>query len=139
MRSFDQRYAKETVPGGNEDPGHFLVRRAERLLPAGTAVPAGVGRAAIISTHLAYGTTYGVLYALLMLAVPAERANHPFVFGSLLGVVVWAVGHLGLLAGLDLGPAAWKQDRAELAGEVTRHVAYGIATAAAYGTIHHAR
>lgn len=135
MRSFDQKYASETVPKG-KDPGLFLVKQAERLLPAGTKVPAGVEHGAALTGHLAYGTLYGLLFSMAKLVLPQKQ--HPFVFGGILGAAVWAVGHLGLLPGLKLGPPAWDQNRAELAGELTRHVAYGIATAAAFNTLHDA-
>ena len=81
------------------------------------------------------GATFGLLFSLFKLALP-DDAEHPFVFGGALGVSVWALGHLGLLPLLGLGKPAWQQSRAELAGEVTRHVAFGIATAAAFDTLH---
>jgi len=136
MRSFDQRYAPETVPKGN-DPGMFLVQQAERLLPDGTAVSPRVEQGAALATHVAYGTLYGLLFSLVKLAIPQDR-QHPFVFGGILGTAAWAAGHLGFLPALKLGAPAWDQNRAELAGELTRHVACGIATAAAYNTIHDA-
>ena len=135
MRSFDQRYASETVPKG-KDPGLFLVLQGERLLPHGADVPPAAERGAAVATHVAYGTLYGLLFSAAKLVLPQKQ--HPFVFGGVLGTAVWAIGHLGLLPGLKLGAPAWDQDQAELAGELTRHVAYGVATAAAYNTIHDA-
>jgi hypothetical protein len=135
MRSFDERYAPETIPKQTQDAGLFLVRQAERLLPGGQTLPANVEHGAAVGLHMAYGATFGLLFSYVKRALP-DDAKHPFVFGGVLGVGVWALGRLALLPLLGLGEPAWEQSRAELAGELTRHVAYGIATAAAFGTLH---
>jgi hypothetical protein len=135
MRSFDERYAPETIPKQKRDPGLSLVRLAERVVPGGPDLPAPVEHGVALALHVVYGAAFGLLFSLFKLALPDET-KHPFVFGGIMGVGMWALGHLGLLPLLGLGKPAWKQSGAELAGEVTRHAAYGIATAAAFGTLH---
>ena len=132
MRSFDQQYAPATVPKANEDPGRFIVRRGEHA--AGLQLSDEVESGLALSSHFAYGSLFGLLFALLRLN-DSNRHHHPFLSGGLLGVFVWAVGYLGWLPVLKLVRPAWKQTFPERAGELTRHIAYGVATAAAYGAI----
>ena len=138
MRAFDTRYAPETLPK-MKDAGKLVVGRVNRLLPDGTDVPRDAEKGVELSAGVAYGSLFGLLYSMGMLLLPkSEQSRHPFVLGGALGVLVWAASYLGVMPGLGLAKPAWKHDRAELAGELTRHVAYGVATAAAYGTIHDA-
>ena len=136
MRTFDSKYAKQTLLHGTEDPGRFVVRHGERL--AGVRLSAKAERGAAVATHVTYGTTYGVLYALARLLVPAGDRRHPFVYGGLTGALVWAIGYIGLLPGVGLAKPITDETFPEVAGELTRHVAYGIAIAAAYDVIHDA-
>ena len=138
MRAFDLRYAPETVPA-MKDAGRFAIGRVNRLLPAGTDVPAGAHTGVELSAGVAYGSLFGLLFSMGMLALPkSQQSHHPFVLGGALGLLVWAASYFGVMPGLGLAKPAWEHDRAELAGELTRHLAYGVATAAAYGTIHDA-
>ena len=135
VRSFDQRYAADTVAKTTDDPGHFMVTRGERALSI--HLPDQAERGAIMASHLAYGTTFGLLYALLHLGRPG-RVEHPLLTGGLLGVAVYAAGYLGWLPAVGLVRPAWRQSFPQVAGELARHAAYGVATAAAYGAIHNA-
>ena len=135
MRKFDSQYASQTLLHGKEDPGKFVVRHAERI--GGVALPDQAERAAAVATHIAYGTMYGVVFGLAKMLPPA-KSSHPFVFGGLLGAIVWAIGYVGLLPGVGLAKPVTDETFPEVAGELTRHVAYGVATAAVYGVLHDA-
>jgi hypothetical protein len=136
MRLFDHEYAPKTVVESPKDPGMTVVRGVERALHLGRP-SAKVERGAALSVHLAYGTLYGVLFAMAKLLLP-KNSRHPFLFGGTLGVIVWAIGYLGLLPAAGIARSATEQTFPEVAGELTRHVAYGVATAAAFGVIHDA-
>jgi len=132
MRSFDQRYAPRTIARTKEDPGAFGVHAAERAIGMAGAVPASIEKAAALATHASYGTLFGVLYGLWRGRGKARSALND---GIVLGTVVYAAGYLGWMPALGLSKPVWKQEFPELAGELLRHVAYGVATTAAYGMI----
>ena len=136
MRTFDSKYATDTLVHGDEDPGLFVVRHGEKL--AGGRLPRKVEQGASIATHVTYGTTYGVLYAMARLLGSKQTGHHPFLFGGLLGTMVYLIGYAGLLPAAGLAKPITAETFPEAAGELTRHVAYGIATAAAYDLIHDA-
>ena len=136
MRTFDSKYATKTLVHGDEDPGMFVVRHGEQLV--GGKLPKHVELGASIATHVTYGTTYGVLYALARLLGSKKTGHHPFVFGGLLGGIVYLIGYAGILPGVGLAKPITDETFPEVAGELTRHVAYGIATVTAYDVIHDA-
>jgi uncharacterized membrane protein YagU involved in acid resistance len=130
-RYFDQSYAPRTVPKTREDPGAFLVHAAERLTRTSRSVAKPVEKSAAMALHVGYGTTFGALYALWRGRRPGSALRD----GALLGAAVYAASYLGWLPAVGLSRPIWKQKFPEIAGELTRHVAYGIATAASYGAL----
>ena len=132
MRWFDGKYAPKTISKMKEDPAQFLVHAAERATGIAGAVPKSVEGSAALATHAGYGTLFGVLYGL---SRGRRKSRSALGDGVILGTVAYAVGHLGWLPALGLSKPVWKQDFPEIAGELLRHVAYGVATTAAYGMI----
>jgi uncharacterized membrane protein YagU involved in acid resistance len=114
------------------DPAQFLIHAAERATGIAGAVPKSDEKSAALATHAGYGTLFGVLYGL---SRGRSKGRSALGDGVVLGTVAYAAGHLGWLAALGLSKPVWKQDFPEIAGELLRHVAYGVATTAAYGII----
>jgi len=132
MRLFDERYAPMTIAKMKEDPARLLVHAAERATGIAGAVPKSVEKSAALATHAGYGTLFGVLYGL---SRGRRKSRSALVDGVVLGAVAYAAGHLGWLPALGLSKPVWKHEFPEIAGELLRHVAYGVATTAAYGMI----
>jgi uncharacterized membrane protein YagU involved in acid resistance len=132
MRMFDQRYSPRTIPKMREDPGAFMVHRAERMTGLLHTVPKPLEKTAALATHTGYGTMFGALYGLLR-----GRGGRQSVLGSglLLGAAVYAAGYAGWLPALGIGKPIWKQKFPEVAGEAFRHLVYGVTTAAVYEII----
>ena len=51
---------------------------------------------------------------------------------AVLGVACWAAGYMGWLPALGLIPPVWQQEAPQAVAPVAEHVAYGMATVAAY-------
>jgi hypothetical protein len=85
-------------------------------------------RAAGIATHLAYGSTWGVLYGLLQdsTRLPPGR------FGVLYGLLVWLVGPALLVPAMRLLRPPWQEPPLRAGMLLVGHVAYGAALAAAF-------
>jgi hypothetical protein len=132
MRSFDQRYAPETIPPMRGDPGAFMVKAAKRAVRASGGIPKPVERSAAIAMHAGYGALFGVLYGLWRGRGTPRSA---LIDGSALGGIAYATAYLGLLPALGLTDPAWKQRFPEIAGESLRRVAFGVATTAVYGAV----
>ena len=78
--------------------------------------------------HWSYGTGWGTAYALtdgVVTRVPAIPRGLAF------GALVWGVSLLELPA-MKLAPPVWEYPPAELALDVSYHLVYGVAVAAAY-------
>jgi uncharacterized membrane protein YagU involved in acid resistance len=132
MRSFDERYAPETIARMKQDPGAYMVRAVERAAPASPTLPEPVVKTTAMAASAGYGTLFGVLYAL---ARGRRRRGSALGEGMLLGLIVYAAGYLGWLPALGLTKPPWRQKFPEVAGEVLRHTVYGVATAAAFSVI----
>jgi hypothetical protein len=127
------KLAPETNEPTKDDPGNFMTWQAERLLPdhARHRVPERLESLSATGLHLAYGTTFGVLYGLLRPRAAASPGQ-VVIEGSLLGLACWAVGYLGWLPATGLMPPVTKQKPAQVAGPIIQHIAYGIAAVAAF-------
>ena len=77
MRTATQKWVPQTMPPIKQDPGKFMVDRAESVLPPEKRerVPETVESTAASLLHLGYGMTAGLLYAALgsRRAEPAAR------------------------------------------------------------------
>lgn len=132
MRSFDRRYSPKTIPKTRDDPGAFMVKRAERAIGQRGKIPKRAGNAGAMLMHVGYGTVAGVFYAAIR---GRRRHGSALLDGGLIGCALYAVGYVGWLPLLRLTRPIWKQPFPQIAGEALRHAAYGITTAAVYGAI----
>ena len=93
----------------------------QRELPA--------SRAALTTNvmHWAYGLTWGTLYGLV-----AGSARLPCLrSGLVFGAAVWGTDYVGLPLAKVYKPL-WEYDAATLAKDLSAHLVYGVATAAAF-------
>jgi hypothetical protein len=133
VRTTEQKLLPATMPPMREDPGEFMVERAEELLPDETReqVPATAEIVAAKSLALGYGMTAGALYGALR-----PRPGNLLLQGTVLGLGVWAAGYLGWLPALGLMPPVQRQETEQVASPIVQHVIFGVATAAAYQWLH---
>ena len=124
-----QKLAPESLPPMNEDPGHFMIRKAEQLLPqkARERIHEKAESASAKLLGLGYGMTFGALYAALR-----PKTRRPLLEGALLGIATWAAGYLGWLPGAKLMPPVWKQNATQVALPLAEHALYGVATVESY-------
>jgi uncharacterized membrane protein YagU involved in acid resistance len=140
MRTFDEQYAPATLLPTKEDPGAFLMHRAKRIAHLSGELPSAVEQTvdqtveetAALAAHAGYGTLYGILYGLWR---GRGRRRSALADGVMLGTTVYAASDLGLLPATDLSKPPWKQKLPQIAGELLRHIAYGVAVASAYGIL----
>ena len=80
--------------------------------------------------HWGYGTSWGAVYAL------ADGIGEVPVIprGAAFGTTVWAASLLELPA-MKLAPPVWEYPPLELALDVSYHLVYGVAVAAAYAAL----
>jgi hypothetical protein len=132
LRTLNEKLAPRTMVPMAEDPGKFMVQRAEERLPdkAQEQVSEQVENAASMAVHFAYGATMGALYALLRPhAADLLHAKQLVVRdGALVGVGVWALGYLGWLPALRLTPAVHRQSVPQVVLSIVQHALYGITT-----------
>src|SRR3954470_13363321 len=124
-----QRYLPQTAPPMNEHPGEFMVKQAEKALPAKAQEKVSEKAESRIGNVLGmgYGMTFGAIYGALR---PA--GGPPCRDGDILGFLCWPAGYLGWLPASRLMPPIWKQRVSQVAAPIAEHALYGIATVAAY-------
>ncbi len=124
-----QKAMPQTLPPMKEDPGQFMVRKTERLLPRRVRrrIPKSTETIAAQALAFGYGATFGCLYAEI-------RSDHgkSISDGAALGAISWATGFLGWLPAAKLMPPVWKQRPRQVLPNLLGHIAYGIATVALY-------
>jgi Protein of unknown function (DUF1440) len=76
--------------------------------------------------HWAYGTLWGALYGIVAGSLPKRRVGYGLPFGA----AVWA-GDYVILPAAKLYKPIWQYDAKTLAKDLTAHLVYGLATAAA--------
>lgn len=122
-----------SVPPLAGDPGALAVQKVkQKVLPfqARFRVPRKAEAAAGKSVHLSYGALFGLLYGLLRSHRPTP--TQALLEGSVLGLLVWAIGYLGWLPATGLMPPVWRQHAAQAIGPTVDHALYGAVTATAY-------
>jgi hypothetical protein len=129
MMKATEHFAPETLPPMKEDPGKFMVKKAEKLLPIETRAKISEKTEAVASKILSFG--YGTTAALLYNAIP-RRARRLFLDGAALGGLTWAAGYLGWLPATKLTPPVTEHEPKQVVGEVASHVLFGIATIAVF-------
>ena len=124
-----KKWLPESAPPIRQEPGEFLVDRAERVLPAGArrAIPKSAEAAAAQGLSAGYGMAFGTLYAALR-----PHGGNALLDGFVLGIGAWAAGYLGWLPALGLTPPLREQTAPQVAGPVVDHLAYGVATVVAF-------
>jgi hypothetical protein len=124
-----KKWLPQAAPPMRAEPGEFMVGEAEAALPAAIhrRIPRVAETAAARGLGVGYGMAFGALYAALR-----PRGGSALLEGVALGLGCWAVGYLGWLPALGITPPIREQTVPQLAGPVVDHVAYGVATAAAY-------
>jgi hypothetical protein len=129
MQMGSQKYLPGTLEPVREDPGAFMVEKAESAVPgtAGDRIPEVVEGVLGQSLHFGYGTMLGTLYTALR-----PDADNALLDGLALGLGTWAVGYLGWVPAVDLAPPATKHEPQQLVGSLTRHAIYGITTVAVF-------
>jgi hypothetical protein len=129
MRTASEKALPATMPPIRQDPGEFMLKRAEETLPASVTSRLTPAAEAAAAKGLAagYGVTAGALYAFLR-----SDAGEVLTHGIVLGVGTWAAGYLGWLPALGLLPAVQEQDVPEAIGPLVRHALFGIAVVATY-------
>lgn len=80
--------------------------------------------------HWTYGTGWGAVYGVAQGSLHAPALRH----GSLFGTLVWGTSLVQLPA-LGLAPPVWKYPPGELAFDVSYHLVYGVAVAAAFAAL----
>ena len=128
------KYLPQTAPPIKADPGRFMVHQAERALPqkVSDAIPEQARQVASKATHLGYGASFGAAYGALR-----GQGGSPLLEGPLLGLATWAAGYIGWLPATGLMPPPWKHSAAQATLPILEHALFGVATVAAYDTLHH--
>jgi uncharacterized membrane protein YagU involved in acid resistance len=129
MMAGTKRWAPQTLPPMKDDPGHFMVKKAEQLLPRRTRrkIPDMARTVAGVALAFGYGMTFGSLYALVR-PKDAKVLRH----GTALGTTVWAAGYLGWLPATKLMPPVWKQKPKQVIPNILTHIIFGVATVALF-------
>jgi uncharacterized membrane protein YagU involved in acid resistance len=80
--------------------------------------------------HVLYGTSWGPLYGITQSSLDLPVLHH----GALFGTLVWAASLVELPA-MKIAPPVWETPPAEIVLDLSYHLAYGLAAAAAYGLL----
>ena len=115
-----------------KDPGEFLIKKAEQLLPEQTRrqIPEKVEKVAAKALGFDYGMSFGAAYGLLR-----PNGGPVIADGVALGLANWAIGFLGWLPATKLAPPVWKQDAKQIIGPIVAHIVYGMVTVASYNAL----
>jgi hypothetical protein len=124
-----QKWAPQSLPPIKQDPGEFMVEKAEKNLPETVRgkIPERLEKVAAKFLALGYGTTFGALYA-----ASRPETKSLLLEGSVLGLAAWGAGYLGWLPATGLMPPVTKQQPEQIAGPILSHIAFGIVTVGLY-------
>lgn len=100
----------------------------KRIVEGLFGVKLAPGRARLVNnvTHWAYGILGGAQYGLLAGSLARPR----ILYGLPFGASVWGAGYV-VLPAAKLYEPIWEYDAATLANDLSAHLVYGVATAAA--------
>jgi hypothetical protein len=132
-----QRFAPNTLPPIERDPGEFMLQKASEALPQRfrNNLPAKAAKAVASSLGFGYGTTFGLLYSALCLRRKPKKVTRILTEGSALGIASWAVGFLGWLPATKLMRPVWKHQPKQVASSILSHVLFGIAVAGVFKSL----
>jgi hypothetical protein len=124
MMRATKRFTPQFLPPMRDNPDHFIVKQAERLLPEKTQkkIPENLESAAQYALAFGYGMTLTSLYA-----VARGKRGSLWLDGTALGLSTWAIGYLGWLPATKLMPPVWKQKPTQVVPGILSHVLFGIA------------
>lgn len=80
--------------------------------------------------HWAYGTSWGAVYGM----VQSSRSDHATRDGLAFGTGVWAMSYVELVP-MGLAEPPWKYPAKDMAMELSSHLVYGAAVAAAHAAM----
>ncbi len=129
MTAYQLAVAKARDSGSSDTPAQVGKRIIEGVLQRGPVTDDQM-EALNNAMHVAYGTSWGVLYGLARSSAgtPAGRGGVSF------GLFVWAASLVQLPA-MKLAPPVWEQPPVEVALDASYHVVYGLAVATAYSAL----
>ena len=129
LMAASQKWAPESLPPIKQDPGEFMVEKAEEQLPdtVREKIPQQLETAAAKSLAFGYGTTFGALYA-----TSRQETKSLLLEGSALGLAAWGVGYLGWLPASGLMVPVTKQKPEQIMGPILSHILFGIVTVGLY-------
>jgi hypothetical protein len=113
-------------PMPSQDPGHFMVRQAEKLV--GPLSPK-MHKGAAHGLHWAYGLAGPLVLGALSGLLPRDRAGKLIAAGALMGAINWAAGYAGWLPATGLTPPVHRVPLAKSVSGLASHVAYGAIAA----------
>ena len=124
-----QKWAPQSLPPIKQDPGEFMIEKAEEHLPEKLRekIPEQLEKAGAKSLALGYGLTFGALYA-----ASRPETRNLLLEGSALGLVAWGVGYLGWMPATGLMPPVTKQEPEQIAGPILSHLLFGMVTVGLY-------
>jgi hypothetical protein len=125
--------SSESVQSWDDAPAPALVAKKflERVLKRD--VPPRYARMLNNLTHWGFGLAAGAGYGLLV----GSRKSRPW-YGVPFGVAVWASGYV-VLPQLGVYKQIWEYDLETLAKDLSAHLVFGTATAAAYSLLNNNR
>jgi hypothetical protein len=120
-----QKWAPQTLPPIKQEPGEFMIEKAQRYLPEKLRekIPEELENMAAKSLAFGYGSTFGALYA-----ASRPETRNLLLEGSALGLVAWGAGYLGWLPAARLMPPVTRQEPEQIAGPIVSHLLFGIVT-----------
>lgn len=129
LRTADKKIMPGSLPPMKKDPGEFMVKKAENVLPRSKRrhISRRFEAASAKCLSIAYGMTFGALYA-----GARPKTKRILLEGTILGLVTWATGYLGWLPRFGIMPPVWKHKAKQVALPVAEHALYGVATVAGY-------
>src|SRR5581483_6728568 len=88
-RGAQQKKLPRATPPIQRDPGEFMIKKVEQILPerARARISKGLESIGAMSLGIGYGTTFGSAYAALR-----RRPRNVLAEGAALGIASWAVG-----------------------------------------------
>jgi hypothetical protein len=117
---------KVRPPAPNQDPGHFMVGKAEKVV--GTLSPKMHNRAAH-GLQWAYGLTGPLVLGALSGALTLDKIGKTLAAGAVMGAITWATGYIGWLPATGLTAPVHRVPIAKSASGLVSHVAYGAIAA----------
>lgn len=123
-------------PTPRDDPGHFIVSRAEDV--AGTALSQPVRSTAAQGLHWAYGISWGTLLGLAAPSIGVHSWPAALAAGGAMGALCWSAGYLGWLPAAGLVEPIHRQGASHALSALATHVVYGVLCAVPMFAIHRA-